>query len=81
MNTTLAALIVFGCRCGCVARKDSCRLLPENHLTAGSRDMIKLAMGLVASMMPWSLLVSSAKGVYDTKRPCSTRCTSSQMTY
>jgi hypothetical protein len=23
MNTTLAALIVFGCRCGCVARKDS----------------------------------------------------------
>jgi len=46
------------------------RLLPEDHLTADSRDTIKLAMGLVATMtaLVLGLLVSSAKGGYDTKR-------------
>jgi hypothetical protein len=46
------------------------RLLPEDHLTADSRDTIKLAMGLVATMtaLVLRLLVSSAKGAYDTKR-------------
>jgi len=39
-------------------------------LTADSRDTIKLAMGLVATMtaLVLGLLVSSAKGAYDTKR-------------
>jgi hypothetical protein len=71
MNTTLAALIVFGCLVGAVLLGRTLRrLLPEDHLTADSRDTIKLAMGLVATMtaLVLGLLVSSAKGAYDTKR-------------
>ena len=46
------------------------RNLPENHLSADSRDAVKLAMGLVATMtaLVLGLLVSSAKDSYDTKR-------------
>src|SRR5882762_1852233 len=71
MNTTLAAFIVFGCLIGAVLLGRALRrLLPEDHLTADSRDTIKLAMGLVATMtaLVLGLLVSSAKGTYDTKR-------------
>jgi hypothetical protein len=71
MNTTLTALIVFGCLVGAVLIGRALRrLLPEDHLTADSRDTIKLAMGLVATMtaLVLGLLVSSAKGAYDTKR-------------
>ena len=71
MNTTLAALIVFGCLVGAVLLGRALRrLLPEDHLTADSRDTIKLAMGLVATMtaLVLGLLVSSAKGSYDTER-------------
>jgi hypothetical protein len=44
--------------------------LPEDHLSADSRDAVKLAMGLVATMtaLVLGLLVSSAKEAYDTKR-------------
>jgi hypothetical protein len=43
---------------------------PEAHLSADSRDSVKLAMGLVATMtaLVLGLLVSSAKGTYDTAR-------------
>src|SRR5207247_4510324 len=71
MNTALTALIVFGCLVGAVLLGRTLRrLLPEDHLTADSRDTIKLAMGLVATMtaLVLGLLVSSAKGAYDTKR-------------
>src|SRR5438094_10405364 len=71
MNTTLAALIVFGCLVGAILLGRALRrLLPEDHLTADSRDTIKLAMGLVATMtaLVLVLLVSLAKGAYDTKR-------------
>jgi len=71
MNTTLTALIVFGCLVGAVLLGRALRrVLPEDHLTADSRDTIKLAMGLVATMtaLVLGLLVSSAKGAYDTKR-------------
>jgi Protein of unknown function (DUF4239) len=46
------------------------RYLPEDHLSADSRDAVKLAMGLVATMtaLVLGLLVSSAKGTYDTAR-------------
>ena len=51
MNATLTALIVFGCLVGAVLLGRTLRrLLPEDHLTADSRDTIKLAMGLVATM-------------------------------
>src|SRR5881397_4283176 len=71
MNTTFTALIVFGCLVGAVLLgRILRRLLPEDHLTADSRDTIKLAMGLVATMtaLVLGLLVSSAKGAYDTER-------------
>ena len=46
------------------------RYLPEDHLSVDSRDAVKLAMGLVATMtaLVLGLLVSSAKEGYDTKR-------------
>src|SRR5438093_187645 len=71
MNTTLTAIIVFGCLVGAVLLGRTLRrLLPEDHLTADSRDTIKLAMGLVATMtaLVLGLLVSSAKCAYDTER-------------
>jgi hypothetical protein len=46
------------------------RYLPEDHLSDSSRDSVKLAMGLVATMtaLVLGLLVSSAKDAYDTRR-------------
>jgi hypothetical protein len=46
------------------------RRLPEHHLSSDSKDAVKLAMGLVATMtaLLLGLLVSSAKGSYDTER-------------
>ena len=71
MNTTVTALIVFGCLVGVVLLGRALRrFLPEDHLTADSRDTIKLAMGLVATMtaLVLGLLVSSVKGAYDVER-------------
>jgi hypothetical protein len=71
MNTTLTALIVFGCLVGAVLLGRALRsLLPEDHVSADSRDVIKLAIGLVATMsaLVLGLLVSSAKGSYDAER-------------
>jgi hypothetical protein len=71
MNTTLTALVVFGCLVGAVLLGRALRrVLPGEHLTADSRDTIKLAMGLVATMaaLVLGLLVSSAKGSYDAER-------------
>src|SRR5262249_61594477 len=71
MNTTLTALIVFGCLIGAVLVGRTLRgLLPEAHLSTESKDAVKLAMGLVATMsaLVLGLLVSSAKGSYDTER-------------
>jgi hypothetical protein len=71
MHTALTALIVFGCLIAAVlAGRAIRRLLPDEHVTSDSRDAIKLAMGLVATMsaLVLGLLVSSAKGSYDTER-------------
>ena len=71
MNTTLTALIVFSCLVGAVLLgRGLRRMLPQEHLSADSRDVIKLAIGLVATMsaLVLGLLVSSAKGSYDTER-------------
>jgi hypothetical protein len=45
-------------------------LLPEQQLTAESKDAVKLALGLVATMTAilLGLLISSAKGSFDTAR-------------
>jgi hypothetical protein len=61
MNTTFTALMVFACLIGAVLLgRILRRLLPEGHLTADSRDAIKLAVGLVATMsaLVLGLLVS-----------------------
>jgi len=71
MNTTLTALIVFGCLVGAVLLGRTLRpRVPEHHLSSDSRDVIKLAIGLVATMsaLVLGLLVSSAKGSFDTER-------------
>jgi hypothetical protein len=71
MNTLLTALIVFGCLVAAVLVGRAIRsLLPDEHVTSDSRDALKLAMGLVATMsaLVLGLLVSSAKGSYDTER-------------
>src|SRR5215471_11679255 len=71
MNSTVTALIVFACLVAAVlVGRALRRLLPGDHLTADSKDTIKLAMGLVATMsaLVLGLLVSSAKGTYDTER-------------
>jgi hypothetical protein len=45
-------------------------LLPEPHLNAESKDVIKLGMGLIATMsaLVLALLTNSAKSSYDTQR-------------
>lgn len=71
MSTTLTGLVVFGCLIAAVLLGTAIRRpLPEHHVTADSRDTIKLAIGLIATMsaLVLGLLVSSAKGSYDTER-------------
>ncbi len=71
MNTTMTAAIVSACLLASVLIGGWIRhLLPENHLNAETKDTVKLAMGLVATMsaLLLGLLVSSAKGSYDTTR-------------
>jgi hypothetical protein len=71
VNTTVVAAILFVCLVGvALLGRRVRRCLPEEHLSADSRDAVKLAMSLVATMtaLLLGLLVSSAKGTYDTAR-------------
>src|SRR5438046_2156606 len=71
MYTSLTAAILFmGLVCVVLLGRRVRRYLPEDHLSADSKDAVKLAMGLVATMtaLLLGLLVSSAKGTYDTVR-------------
>jgi hypothetical protein len=71
MTTEIISLIIFGCLVVAVlAGRGLRRLLPEHHLNAETKDAVKLAMGLVATMsaLLLGLLVSSAKTSYDTVR-------------
>src|SRR4051812_2887287 len=71
MNAAVTGSVVFGCLVGAVlAGRAFRRILPESHLSADSKDAVKLAMGLVATMsaLVLGLLVSSAKSAYDTQR-------------
>jgi hypothetical protein len=45
------------------------RLLPEHHVITDSKDVVKLAIALIATMaaLVLSLLISSAKSSYDTR--------------
>jgi len=71
MNTTLTAAIITATLFTSVFLGIRLRrLLPEHHLSADTKDAVKLAMGLVATMsaLLLGLLVSSAKGTYDAQR-------------
>lgn len=71
MNIPLISTILFACLVGAalLGRRVHSHL-PEDHLSDNSRDAVKLAMGLVATMtaLVLGLLVSSAKEAYDTNR-------------
>ena len=71
MNTSLTAAVVSASLLAAVwigiwLR----RLLPPPHLSADTKDTVKLTMGLVATMsaLLLGLLVNSGKASYDTKR-------------
>jgi hypothetical protein len=71
MSTILVALVITGSLFGAVMLGRLLRrLLPEHHLSSDSKDAVKMAMGLVATMaaLLLGLLVSSAKGTYDAQR-------------
>jgi hypothetical protein len=71
MNTEITALIIFGCVVGAVfIGRALSRPLPEEHLSADTKETVKLAMGLLATMsaLLLGLLVASAKGSYDNAR-------------
>lgn len=71
MSTAAVALVVLGCLLAAVLLGRALRrALPESHLSADTKDVVKLAMGLVATMsaLVLGLLVSSAKSAYDTKQ-------------
>jgi len=71
MNIIGTEILVSGCLVGAVALGVRLRgFLPDHHLSADSKDAVKLAMGLVATMtaLVLGLLISSAKGTYDMER-------------
>jgi len=65
------AVVVFVCLAGAVALgMTMSRRLAAHHLSSESRDTVKLALGLVATLaaLLLGLLVSSAKGTFDAER-------------
>jgi hypothetical protein len=64
------ALLVFLCCCGAaLAGMVLHSKLPEHHLDGDSKDVVKLVMGLIATMaaLVLGLLIASAKTSYDTQ--------------
>jgi hypothetical protein len=71
MNTEIISLVIFGCVVGAVLMgRALSRRLPEDHLSADTKETVKLAMGLLATMsaLLLGLLVASAKASYDNAR-------------
>jgi hypothetical protein len=71
MGSMAVSSIAFGCVFGSALLGMFLRgVLPEHHLNADSKDVVKLGMGLIATMsaLVLALLIASAKGSYDTQR-------------
>jgi hypothetical protein len=71
MSALLVALIVLACVFGGALAGMALRhVLPARHFSEESKDVVRLATGLVATMaaLVLGLLVASAKGSYDTQR-------------
>jgi hypothetical protein len=71
MSSLEISAIVFGCifggtLIGMVMRA----ILPEQHLSSESKDVVKLGMGLLGTMtaLVLGLLIASAKGSFDTQK-------------
>ncbi|HYK36361.1 hypothetical protein [Alloacidobacterium sp.] len=70
MNPITASLVVFVCAFGgALLGIFIHRRLPEDHLSGETKDVVKLGMALVSTTVALvlGLLVSSAKGFYDTQ--------------
>ena len=70
MQSITIASIMFGCVFGSAALGMLLHArVPANHLSADSKDVVKLAMGLIATMAALvpGLLTASAKGTFDTQ--------------
>ena len=68
MSSITISFIVFACVFGGALLGILLRaVLPQSHLSAESKDIVKLGMGLVGTMaaLVLGLLVASAKGSYD----------------
>ena len=68
MNSSAIALVVFGCSFGAALIGMLLHSkLPEHHLDAAATDVIKLVMGLIATMaaLVLGLLVASASSTYN----------------
>jgi hypothetical protein len=68
LNALLVAILVAGCTFGgALVGMWLRRVLPDSHVDADSRDVIKLATGLIATMtaLILGLVVSSAKSEFD----------------
>ena len=63
ISSIVLALVFGGAMLGMALRK----LLPQNHLSDDSKDIVRIAMGLVATMtaLVLGLLISSAKSSFD----------------
>jgi hypothetical protein len=70
VSSVSIAGIVFACVFGSsVLAMIARRFLPEHHLDAESRDVVKLGMGLIATLaaLVLGLLIATAKGMYDSQ--------------
>jgi hypothetical protein len=71
VSSLTISLIIFACIFGGALLGMILRaVLHEHHLSADSRDIVKLGMGLVGTMtaLVLGLLIASAKGSFDTQR-------------
>jgi hypothetical protein len=70
MNIELVCLLTFACLVGAVVIGMGLRRALERHLNDDTKDAVKLATGFLATMaaLVLGLLISSAKGTYDTAR-------------
>jgi hypothetical protein len=71
MSALALGAVVFACVFGgALVGMFLRRMLPEHHFSSDSRDVVRLGMGLIATMaaLLLSLLVASAKSSYDAER-------------
>ncbi len=68
MSPLIVSFIVLGCiSCGAAAGMALGRTLAKDHLVADSKEVLKMAMGLIATLsaLVLGLLVAATKGGYD----------------